>query len=77
MCVKDVMKLLDDNQGETESATTAVVEPEPSPLSKPQGQTQINTVPLFFSVGTPCWVKQNMFFEINSFFLHFFSCNCP
>lgn len=57
--IKDVMKLLDDNLQETESATVPQLwGPEPSPLSEPQGQTQMN-VSLYFAVATPCWLKQN------------------
>lgn len=45
MSIKDVMKLLDDNQQETESATVPQLwGPEPSLLSEPQGQTQMNNV---------------------------------
>lgn len=55
MSIKDVMKLLDDNQRETESVTVPQLwRPEPSPVSEPKGQTQMNNVSLYFAVGTPC-----------------------
>lgn len=61
------MKLLEDNQWETESWGQ-----EPSPLSKPQEQTQIDNVPLFFSLGTSRRLEQLIFWNKLVFFsLHF------
>lgn len=63
--VKDVMKLLDDNQCETKSATTAVGTRAIS--AHLATGTNTHNVPLAFSVDAPCWLKQHFLtlLEIN------------